>query len=245
MAPVRRRFGKRSPIFEGEETDEGDAHETSFSSLWSEMEEDGFVVDGSRVEEEEVRALYAEVCAALDRQKAQVTPEAVFEAVEEVAGGFPLSPERHAQAIYAAEWYAGQAFPGRRRSLPEPRGFPGRDRRLSRRNWTVAMLRDGGVEEPLQDPTEFTIFPSPEEVEDALRLSVPPVTVSEVYGAISVLHRTFRVFPDFPTLVERLRQDPAVLRAGYAPIWYVWRTVTDLHLVIRDRMQEVLDAAGR
>lgn len=51
----------------------------------------------------EVLALYAEVCAALDRQKAQVTPEAVFEAVEEVAGGVPLSPERHAQAIYAAE----------------------------------------------------------------------------------------------------------------------------------------------
>lgn len=236
MAPVRRRFGKRSPIFEEEETDEGDAHETSFSSLWSEMEEDGFVVDGSRVEEEEVRALYAEVCAALDRQKAQVTPEAVFEAVEEVTGGFPLSPERHAQVLYAAEWYAGPGLTGR-----SPR--PGR--RPARRDRLIALFRGEAVEEVPQDPALCAVFPFLEEVEHGLCLAVPPVTVSEVYGAVAGLYRTFGVCPDFPTLVERLRQEPGVFRAGYAPVWYVWRTVTDLHLVIRDRMQEVLDAAGR
>lgn len=233
---MRRHFGKRSPIFEGEETDEGDIHETSFSSLWYAMVEDGFVVDGSRVEEEEVRALYAEVCAALDRQKARVTPEAVFEAVEEVNGGRSLSPERHAQVIYAAEWYTGPALTGR-----PPR--PGR--RPARRDRLIALFRGEAVEEVPQDPAICAVFPFLEEVEHALCLAVPPVTVSEVYGAVAGLHRTFGVCPDFPTLVERVRQDPGVFRAGYAPVWYVWKTLTDLHLLIRDRMQEVLDAAGR
>lgn len=242
---MRRRFGKISPFFDDKEMTEGDERETSFPFLWSEMTEDGFVVDGGKTEKEEVRALYAEACAALDRQKARVTPETVFEAAEEVTGGLPLSPERHAQAIYAAEWYAGQTFPGHRNSLPEPRGFPGPGRRLSRRNRIFAMLRDEDMEEPPQDPAVYAVFPSPEEVEHALRLSIPPGTVNEVYGAVAGLYRTFGVCPDFPTLVERLRQDPGVLRAGYAPVWYVWRTVTDLHHVIRGMMQKVLDAAGR
>ena len=197
---MRRRFGKRSPFLEEEEIVEGEERETSFSALWSAMVEDGFVVDGGKAEEERIRALYAEVCAALDRQKARVTPEAVFEAVEEVNGGRSLSPERHAQVIYAAEWYTGPALTGR---------FPRPGRRPARRDRLIALFR------------------------------------GEVYGAVTGLYRTFGVCPDFPTLVERLRQEPGVLRAGYAPVWYVWRTVTDLHLVIRDRMQEVLDAAGR
>ena len=233
---MRRRFGKRSPFVAEEETAEGDERETSFSVLWSAMVEDGFVVSGSKAEEERIRALYAEVCAALDRQKARVTPEAVFEAVEEVNGGRPLSPERHAQVLYAAEWYAGPALTGR---------FPRPGRRPSRRDRLVALFRGEAVEEVPQDPAIYAVFPFLEEVEYGLCLAIPPATVSEVYGAVAGLYRTFGVCPDFPTLVERLRQDPGVLRAGYAPVWYVWRTVTDLHYVIRDRMQKVLDAAGK
>ncbi len=224
---------------------EGDERETSFTTLWFEMEGDGFVVDGGRAEKEAVRALYPEVCAALDRQKRRVASEEVFEAAEEAVRGLSLPPERHAQAIYAAEWYTEQAFPSRRRPLPEPRGFPGPGRRLSRRNRIFAMLRDEDMEEPPQDPAIHTVFPFLEEVEHALRLAVPPATVNEVYGAVAGLYRTFGVCPDFPTLVERLRQDPGVLRAGYAPVWYVWKTVLDLHLLIRDRMREVLDVAGK
>lgn len=241
---MRRRFGNRLLYFEDEEMTEGSEQETSFPFLWSEMTEDGFVVDGGKTEKEEVQALYPEVCAALDRQKRRVASEDVFEAAEEAVRSLSLSPERHAQAIYAAEWYAEQAFPGRRRSFPERRGFPGPGR-LPNRNWLFAMLRGEEWGEQHQDPAEFNTFPSPEEVEYALRLSVPPATVSEVYGAIAALYRTFGVCPDFPTLVERLRQTPGVFRAGYAPVWYVWRTVTDLHLLIRDRMREVLEAAGR
>ena len=242
---MRRRFGNRLPYFEGDEMTEGDERETSFTTLWFEMEGDGFVVDGGRAEKEEVRAFYPEVCAALDRQKRRVAPEEVFEAAEETVRGLSLSPERHAQAFYVAEWYAEQAFPSRRRSFPEPRGFPGPGRRLSRRNRLFAMLRGDALEEQHQDPAEFNTFPSPEEVEYALRLSVPSIMVSVVYDATSALYRTFGVCPDFPTLVERLRQTPNVFRTGYAPVWYVWKTVADLHLLIRDRMQEVLDAAGR
>ncbi len=236
MGPVRRRFGKRSPFVAEEETAEGDERETSFSVLWSAMVEDGFVVSGSKAEEERIRALYAEVCAALDRQTERVTPEVVFEAVGEVNGGRPLSPERHAQVICAAEWYVGPGLTGR-----SPR--PGR--RPARRDRLMALFRGEAVEEVPQDPALCAVFPFLEEVEYGLCLAVPPATVSEVYGAISGLYRTFGVCPDFPTLVERLRQDPDVLRAGYAPVWYVWRTVTDLHHVIRDRMQKVLDAAKR
>jgi hypothetical protein len=226
----------RPPYFEEEGTAEEDERETSFPFLWSAMVEDGFVVDGGKAEEERIRALYAEVCAALDRQKARVTPEAVFEAVEEVNGGLPLSPERHAQAICAAEWYAGPALTGRSSR---------RGRRPARRDRLLALFRGEAVEEAPQDPAIHAIFPFLEEVEYGLCLAVPPATVSEVYGAVAGLYRTFGVCPDFPTLVERLRQDPDVLRAGYAPVWYVWRTVTDLHHVIRDRMQKVLDAAER
>lgn len=215
---------------------EGDERETSFPFLWSGMTEDGFVVDGGKTEKEEVRALYVEVCAALDRQKARVTPETVFEAVEEVNGGRPLSPERHAQVIYAAEWYAGPGLTGR---------SPGPGRRPARRDRLLALFRGEAVEEVPQNPALCAVFPFLEEVEYGLCLAVPPVTVSEVYGAAAGLYRTFGVCPDFPTLVERLRQDPGVFRAGYAPVWYVWKTVTDLHHVIRDRMQEVLDATGR
>ena len=233
---MRRRFGKRPPYFEDEEITEGDEWERSFAALWSAMVEDGFVVSGSEAEEERIRALYEEVCAALDRQTERVTPEAIFEAAEEVNGGLPLSPERHAQAICAAEWYVGPGLTGR-----SPR--PGR--RPARRDRLVALFRGEAVEEVPQDPAVYAVFPFLEGVEYGLCLAIPPATVSEVYGAVAGLYRTFGVCPDFPTLVERLRQDPGVLRAGYAPVWYVWRTVTDLHHVIRDRMQKVLDAAGK
>lgn len=231
MVPVRRGFSAELPSGEAE---------TSFSILWYEMAEDGFV-EGDRAEKEELQALYPEVCAALDRLEARVTPDAVFEAVEEAVRGLPLSPERHAQILYAAEWYAREAFPGRR----GPGGFQRPARSTFRRDRFLAMFRCDDVEEPPQDPALFAVFPSPEEAEGALRLAVPPVKVHVVYGAFAGLYRTFGTAPDFPTLVERLRQDPGVFHAGYAPVWYVWRTLTDLHLLIRDRMQEVLDAAGR
>jgi len=234
VGPVRRRFGKRPSYFEEEETAEGDERE--FSALWSAMVEDGFVVDGGKAEKERIRELYAEVCAALGRRQGWVTPEVVFEAVEEVNGGCPLSPERHAQAICAAEWYTGPALTGR---------FPRPGRRPSRRYRLVAPFPGEAAGGGPQDPAIYAVFPFLEEVEYGLCLAIPPATVSEVYGAVAGLYRTFGVCPDFPTLVERLRQDPGVLRAGYAPVWYVWRTVTDLHYVIRDRMQKVLDAAGK
>ena len=231
MVPVRRRFSAELPSGEAE---------ASFSVLWYEMAEDGFV-EGDRAEKEELQALYPEICAALDRLKARVTPDAIFEAVEEAVRELSLSPERHAQVLYAAEWYAREAFPGRR----GPGGFQRSARSTFRRDRFLAMFRCDDVEEPTQDPALFAVFPSPEEVEGALRLAVPPVKVHVVYGAVAGLYRTFGTAPDFPTLVERLRQDPGVFHAGYAPVWYVWRTLTDLNLLIRDRMQEVLDAAGR
>ncbi|MDN7023602.1 hypothetical protein FGU65_01590 [Methanoculleus sp. FWC-SCC1] len=231
---VRRRFQEVPPSGEGEEP------EVSFTTAWCGMVDERFVVDGSTAEEEGVRALYPEVCAALDRQKTRMTPDAVLEAVEEIVRGLRLSPERHAQAIYAAEWYAGLAFPG----CLDPGGFPRPGRRTSRRNQIIAMFRGDYVEEVPQDPAFFAVFPSPEEVEYALRLSVPSATMHDVYETVSELYRTFGAAPDFPTLVERLRRNPEVLGAGYAPVWYVWRMVTDLHLLIRDRMQEVRDAAG-
>jgi len=231
VVPVRRGFPAELPSGEAE---------TSFSVLWCEMAEDGFV-EGDRAEKEELQALYPEVRATLDRLEARVTPDAVFDAVEEAVRGLPLSPERHAQVLYTAEWYAREAFPGRR----GPGGFSRSGRRPSRRDQLIGMFRCDDVEEVPQDPALFAVFPSPEEAESALRLAVPPIKVHVVYGAVAGLYRTFGTPPDFPTLVERLRQDPGVFHAGYAPVWYVWRTLTDLHLLIRDRMQEVLDAAGR
>lgn len=235
---MKRRFIGVQPFSEEEEEDEV---ETSFAFLWLEMAEDGFVVDGEKTEKEEIQALYLGVCAALDRQKGRVTAEVVIETVEEVVRGQPLSPERHAQTVYAAEWYARQAFPGHR----DPGRFPRPGRRTFRRDRFLALFEREGEKELPRDPAEFALFPSPEEVGYALRLTVPPTTVHEVYGAVAGIYRTFGVSPDFPTLIERLQQNPGSFRAGYAPIWYVWKTVIDLHFLIRDRMQEVFDAAGR
>jgi len=205
--------------------------------LWNAMYDDKFITgDEDNESLEALEALYPAIHAALARRKKWVTLDAIYEIAQEVTRGQSLPPEFQARVIFAVEWHARQ-MSYLREYRPAPVWQP------FRRGGPLATSWYDDGEEPPRVPGLTSVFPSLEEVEDALHLDTPSITTYNIYRIIADLYRTFGVFPDFPTLIERLRQNPVMLHEQYARIWYIWRATADLHHLIRDRMQRVRDAA--
>lgn len=220
------------------------------ASLLYEMYRVGFITDYDDKETlravKAIEALYPEIYATLVRQKRGMTWDEVFDIARDIAWHLPFSPESRAMVIFAVEWQAREIGCLRESSRDPYWGSslnPYSQLMLKNRSFAVPWY-DYAEESPWV-PELTSFFPSFGEIKDAFRLDVPFPATYNVYQTVFDLYRTFGVFPDFPTLIERLQQRPMTLSNGYTWIWYVWRVMADLYQVIHDRMQEVLDAAGK